>query len=537
MSDDMGYSDVGCYGGEIATPNLDALAFGGLRFTQCYNNARCCPTRAALVTGRYPHQVGIGHMMDDLGFNAYRGNLSHNSPTIAELLGARGYRTYLSGKWHLTREIASSERKEQHNWPIQRGFDRFYGTIHGAGSFFDPNSLTRQNKLISPYADSEYVPDSFYYTDAITDHACRFLSEHSKDHSKNPFFMYVAFTAPHWPMHAKREDIAKYEGKYAQGYQEVRFKRLERMKELGVVDSRIELEGSAVDWSNPALDRRFEERNMEVFAAMIDSMDEGIGRIVAQLKSNGQYENTLILYFQDNGGCAETMGRGKRALQKTERADLPSLEKLPSTYLQDKMIPTQTRDGYPVRQGMGVLAGDADTYIGYGEGWANVSNTPFREYKHWLHEGGISTPLIAHWPAGISKEQVGKLNHKVVHVMDMVPTSLATTGTKPNSVSASLDAGQFEGQSFSDAFVGAKWNRLKPIYWEHEGNRAMRDGDWKIVSKHPGDWELYNIREDRAEADNLASREKERLVSMAQQWEAWSKEVGVQPWPIKSTEK
>ncbi|MEE2705542.1 MAG: sulfatase-like hydrolase/transferase, partial [Planctomycetota bacterium] len=380
MSDDMGYSDIGCYGSAIDTPNLDRLAAGGLRFTQFYNTARCCPTRASLLTGLYPHQAGVGWMMSDNGVDGYRGNLNNNCRTIAEVLHTAGYRTYMSGKWHVTRHTDPNGPK--HNWPLQRGFDRFYGTIHGAGSFFDPNSLTRDNTMISPYADPEYKPDQYYYTDAISDHAVRFIDENPKG---KPFFIYVAYTAAHWPMHALDKDIKKYKGKYDSGYAATRKARFERMKQLGVInpDAKLSSPPRSAVWDK-VKNRAWEIRNMEVYAAMIDNMDQGIGRIVAALKKNGQLDNTLVMFLQDNGGCAEGLGRGSRGKWKTRPATAPLAAMDPKT-LQRDMIPKQTRDGFPVIQGPGILPGPADTYIAYGQAWANVSNTPFREYKHWVH--------------------------------------------------------------------------------------------------------------------------------------------------------
>jgi arylsulfatase A-like enzyme len=431
MSDDMGYSDAGCYGGEIATPNLDLMARGGVRFTQFYNTARCCPTRASLLTGLYPHQAGIGHMMDDRELDGYRGDLNDRCVTIAEVLKPAGYRTYMAGKWHVTKKVRPSGEAEKHNWPLQRGFDRFYGTIHGAGSFFDPNSLTRDNTLISPYADPEYQPDEFYYTDAINDHAVRFIGDHARDHSEQPFFMYVAHTAPHWPMHAKPADIEKYQGKYDAGYDAIRAARIERMRAMGLIDPQWETAPQRGGTWDAVQDREFEIRCMEVYAAMIDCLDQGIGRILGELKRTGQFDRTLVMYFQDNGGCAEGMGRRVGEIQP--RAEGPTLPPLPDDYLQPDMIPRQTRDGYPMRQGYGVLPGAADTYHGYGEAWANVSNTPFREYKHWVHEGGISTPLIVHWPAGIEAggagaDKFGRLVGDPAHLIDLMSTCVDVSG-------------------------------------------------------------------------------------------------------------
>ena len=531
MCDDVGYSDMGCYGSEINTPNIDALAQGGVRFTQFYNTARCCPTRAALMTGLYSHQAGIGHMMDDhsekVG-SAYTGELSKNAVTIAEALKTAGYSTYMTGKWHVTKVTNPKDAANKHNWPIQRGFDRLYGTIHGAGSFFDPNTLTRDNTFISPFDDAEYQPKEFYYTDAINDHAARFVTEHTKSSPEKPFFMYMAHTAAHWPMHAKEADIAQYKGKYDAGYDAIRAARVEKMKRLGLLDERWKVSPQAGDWSKVD-DKAWESRCMEVFAAMLDCMDQGIGRLVETLKKNGQYENTLILFLQDNGGCAEGMGRGPNG---KPRADAPSLAVLAKDYLQPDMIPKQTRDGYPMRQGKGVMPGGADTYIGYGEAWANVSNTPFREYKHWEHEGGISTPLIAHWPQGIAESRNGKLEAQPSHLIDIMATCVDLGGgAYPKELNGNAIQ-PMEGVSLKPAFQGEPLNRPQPIFWEHEGNRAIRIGDWKLVSKHRGGWELYDMTTDRTEMNNLAATQLDRVNDMSAQWDAWAKRVGVAPWPL-----
>ena len=530
MSDDVGYSDLGCYGGEIATPNLDSLAQGGVRFTQFYNTARCCPTRAALLTGLYAHQAGIGHMVDG-GMTkagpAYAGELSRNAVTIAEVLKSSGYSTYMAGKWHVTKKTKPTGDADRSNWPLQRGFDRFYGTIHGAGSFFDPNTLTHDNAYISPFADPEYQPDGYYYTDAVSDHAARFVTEHRQRHAEKPFFLYVAHTAAHWPMHAKDSDIAKYKGKYDAGYEPIRAARLEKMKQLGLLDPRWSVSPQTGDWSKVG-NKEWEARCMEVYAAMLDCMDQGIGRLIDTLKKNGQFENTLILYLQDNGGCAELMGRNGPFVA---RADSPTLPPLAKDFLQPDMIPKQTRDGFPVRQGAGVMPGGADTYVGYGRDWANVSNTPFREYKHWQHEGGISTPLIAHWPAGIDAARRGKLEKQPSHLIDIMATCVAVSGAKYPAEFAGHTIQPQEGVSLVPALAGVPLDRKAPLFWEHEGNRAIRSGDWKLVSKHPGVWDLYDIAADRAEMHNLAAEKPEHVKGMSELWDAWAKRVGVAPWP------
>lgn len=535
MADDVGYSDIGCYGSEIDTPNLDALAAGGVRFTQFYNTARCCPTRASLLTGLYAHQAGIGHMVDDWSAkvgDAYAGDLSRRALTLGEVLKAAGYATYMAGKWHVTNKTKPEADGDKDNWPRQRGFDRFYGTIHGAGSFFDPNTLVRDNTFISPHADPEYQPQSYYYTDAINDHAVRFATEHKQQNPEKPFFIYMAHTAAHWPLHAKEADIAKYKGRYDSGYNVIRTARLEKMKQLGVVDSRWGVSPQAGDW-NTVENKAWEARCMEVYAAMLDSMDQGIGRLVTALKQNGQYDNTLILYLQDNGGCAEPMGRRGPYVA---RADSPTLPAIRDDYLQPDMIPKQTRDGFVMRQGNGVMPGGADTFIGYGRAWANVSNTPFREYKHWEHEGGISTPLIAHWPQGIPRDRHGRLESQPGHLIDIMTTCLDLANAPYPADLAGQQIQPLEGISLMPAFAGLPLDRPQPIFWEHEGNRAIRVDDWKLVSKHPGDWELYDLATDRTEMQNLAAQQPNRVEEMATMWNAWARRVGVLPWPLKASE-
>ncbi len=526
MSDDMGYSDIGCYGSEVATPNLDKLAARGLRFTQFYNTARCCPTRASLMTGLYPHQAGVGHMMNDRGQDGYRGNLNCRCVTIAEVVKPAGYAAYMAGKWHVTKMTSPDGPKD--NWPRQRGFDRFYGTIHGAGSFFDPNTLTRDNTMISPYADPEYKPEQFYYTDAISDHATRFVSEHCRATPAQPFFMYVAYTAAHWPMHALPRDIAKYKGKYDAGYGPIRKARFERMKKLGVIAPNAKLSPQAGEWST-VKHKAWEARCMEVYAAMIDSMDQGIGRIVAALETAGQLDNTLILFLQDNGGCAEGFGRGSRGKFPTRPED-PPFAPMPAAALQTGMVPKQTRDGYPVGGGPGYMPGPADTYIGYGRAWANVSNTPFREYKHWVHEGGIATPLVVHWPAGFAAHS--ELRHHPSHLIDIMATCVDVSGATYPTEYKGQAIQPMEGKSLRPAFGGDRSIEREAIYWEHEGNRAVRVGDWKLVAKgRNGTWELYDLAADRSELADLAADQPERVETMAALWETWAKRANVLPWP------
>jgi len=545
LCDDVGFSDLGCYGGEVKTPQLDALAAGGLRFTQFYNTGRCCPTRASLLTGLYPHQAGIGHMMNDRGLPGYKGDLGRDCVTIAEALKGVGYRNYMSGKWHVTpvpggkwdhtptpgnTSMASAKK---HNWPMQRGFDRFYGTIHGAGSFWDPNSLVRNNEFISPFADPEYQPEEFYYTDAISDHACRFIHEHDSD---DPYFLYVAYTAAHWPMHARESDIDKYKGYYDDGFQAIREARYRKMLKIGVIDSSAKLSPQDADWDR-VKNEEWEIRLMETYAAMLTVMDEGIGRIVETLKAKGDLDNTLILFMQDNGGCAEGMGRRqKKNATPIARADTPTLEPMPATEFQNSMVPFQTRDGYPVRQGVGVMPGPADTYIGYGQGWANASNTPFRRYKHYVHEGGISTPLIAHWPKGIAARN--QFRKTPAHLIDIMATCVDLGGASYPETYQGQAIQPMEGKSLASVFESDQLDH-RHLFFEHEGNAALRVGDWKLVGADViqrdqtdvSKWELYNIAKDRSELNDLAKTHPQKLQEMISLYEDEANRLRVFPSP------
>ena len=514
LADDMGFSDLGCYGGEIQTPNLDGLAKRGLRFTQFYNTARCCPTRASLLTGLYPHQAGVGHMMQDKGLDGYRGDLNTNCRTIAEVLRTAGYATYMTGKWHVTKHIKPEGPK--YNWPLQRGFDRFYGTIHGAGSFFDPNSLTRDNTQI--------VPDTkdYYYTDALSDNAAGFIRGRE---GANPFFLYVAYTAAHWPMHAKPEDIAKYKGRYDAGWQAMRQERYQRALDLGLIDKRWAMSPpDSAPWESVSeADKAWHLRRMEVYAAMVDCMDAGIGRILDALKQTGVFENTLIFFLEDNGGCAEEYG--SRGPVQPDPSKPVELKPMAPDELQTRMQPTHTRDGRPVRTGHGVMPGPADTYIGYGMEWANVSNTPFRLYKHWVHEGGIATPLIAHWPAGLKRQ--GELERQPGHLIDIMATCCDVAGAEYPAEVEGRPITPLEGRSLVPAFEGKPIQR-DALYWEHEGNRAVRVGKWKLVARGPkNEWELYDLDADRTELHNLAAQDPDRVRQMAALWDAWAKRCGV----------
>jgi arylsulfatase A-like enzyme len=520
LSDDIGFSDLGCYGGEIHTPTLDRLANRGLRFSQFYNCARCCPTRAALLTGVYPHQTGVGHMTEDRGYEGYRGDLNRRTVTIAEVLRTAGYRNYAVGKWHVTK--ATRPEGPKHNWPLQRGFDRFYGTITGAGSYFDPGTLTRDNIMISPFADPEYQPEVFYYTDAISDHAVRFLREHVSAFPHQPFFMYVCYTAAHWPLHALEEDIAKYRGRYDGGYGPIRLARFERLKDLGLISPQWELSPQVGNWEKVE-HKAWEARCMEVYAAQIDRMDQGIGRIVAALEETGQLENTVIFYLQDNGACQESLGRTGNWRRPVE----PSFPPIPAEAIRTDVVPLQNRRGVPTLTGPNVMPGPEDTYISYGINWANVSNTPFREYKHFVHEGGIATPLIVHWPAGIKRQ--GEIEHTPAHVIDLMPTCVELAGAEYPREFAGETILPPEGVSLLPLFQGKSLIRKEPLFWEHEGNRAVRDGKWKLVAKENAPWELYDMEADRTEMHNLAEQYPEVVERLAAAWDRWAARAQVLP--------
>ncbi|MCH7225567.1 arylsulfatase [Haloferula sp. A504] len=520
MSDDMGYSDIGCYGGEIATPTLDRLARGGLRYTQFYNTGRCCPTRASLLTGLYAHQAGIGQMIHDGGQPGYRGDLSHNAVTIAELLKTAGYRTYMSGKWHVTKQLKPDGDKS--NWPRQRGFDRFYGTIIGAGSFFDPWTLTRDNQAITTENDPEYQPEEYYYTDAISDNAVKFITEHGEE---SPFFVYVSYTAAHWPMHALEKDIAKYKGRYVAGYEVIRQTRYEKMQKLGVIGN-WPLSPAPRRWSEVPDDQvEWESRCMEVYAAMVDNMDQGIGRIVQALKDEGHFENTLILYFQDNGGCHEAMGRKKPKHTPKPREPMARDE------LQTQMNPTHTRAGEPVISGPGQMPGPATTYIGYGQSWANVSNTPFREYKSKNHEGGIATPLIAHWPEGIKARN--ELRQRPGHLIDIMATCAELSGANYPQKFKGRRIQPLEGLSLVPSFTKDE-NPDRILLFEHFGRAAIRQGKWKLVRAGINQpWELYDIEQDRSELDDLSGKLGGKAAELAKLWEYHAWRTRIFPAPHK----
>jgi arylsulfatase len=507
LNDDMGYSDIGCYGGEIETPNLDGLARNGLRFSQFYNTARCSPSRASLLTGLHPHQTGIGVLTYDCGPEGYAGNLNHNCVTIPQVLGTNHYKTYMSGKWH----IASSLVEPTDTWPRQRGFDEFFGTIIGAGSFYDPNTLTRGNENI----EHEARRDGFFYTDAISDQAAEYIRRHHSQHPDQPFFEYVAYTAPHWPLHAHEEDIAKYKGRFDKGWDRLRAERLDKLVQSGLLSEAWKLsdrDPTQPPWSK-AEEKAWLLRCMEVYAAQVDRMDQGIGRIVAALTETGQLENTLIIFLSDNGACAEDIPEGV------------TVDELVNHLMIAK---SHTRDGRPVQFGNNpeIMPGPEDTYQSYGTAWANLSNTPFRLYKHWIHEGGISTPLIFHWPAGIAEK--GGIRHTPGYLPDLMATILDITQTTYPKEWEGNRIAPLEGTTLRPAFDDDTQER-PPMFWEHEGNAAVRMGKWKLVRRYPSPWELYDMELDRTELNDLSAEHPDRVRDMAARYEEWAGRCGVIP--------
>ena len=531
----MGYSDIGCYGGVINTPVLDGLAKNGLRMTRFYNTGRCCPTRASLLTGLYPQQAGIGHMVNDRGTDAYRGDLSKKAVTIAEVMKEAGYSTYMSGKWHVTPLMPSKEEPSKHNWPLQRGFDKFFGTIRGAGSFYDPGSLTRDNEFIVPSED-------FYYTDAISDNAVGFIEQHQGD---NPFFMYIPYTAAHWPMHAKPKDIEKYKGQFDDGWDAMREKKYQRMIDIGLVKPEWNMseKDDIPAWENVER-KEWYSSLMEVYAAMVDNMDQGIGRVMSALEKKGIKENTLVFFLQDNGGEAgEFWFFGDKIKPNYKDVNPDSLKPMAPGKFQTNMVPRYTRDGRPVLVGKGLKPGGDDTYLSYGKPWANASNTPFRMYKQWVHEGGISTPLIVHWPAGI--EAKNEFRYQPGHLIDIMATCIDVGGATYPDIYKGNPITPLEGISLVPTFTNQPLDR-EAIYWEHEGNRAVSTGKWKLVSNASrsfqfdkidtlalNQWSLYDMENDRTELNDLSGEKpslKEELIYL---WMTWAKKTGTIPRPVK----
>jgi arylsulfatase A-like enzyme len=531
LADDMGFSDIGSYGGEVQTPNLDKLAAGGVRFTQFYNMARCCPTRASLLTGVYPHQAGVGAMCQDLGYPGYRGELNDRCVTIAEALGRAGYDTAMVGKWHLS-HLSVSPAKDPaslkpilnfeadapvspggltKSWPVNRGFRQMWGTIVGVQNFYDPWSLVHNETPIRPEKD-------FYYTEFITNKSVEMIEQFATAKERKPFFLYVAQTAPHWPIQAREADIRKYEGVYRKGWTKIREERYERLVQLGIIRPEWKLapresdqpnRDPVVDWED-AKHRDWEVRRMATYAAMIDAMDQGIGKIVGELDEHGLTGNTLVLFLSDNGACAENVQPGWYD------------------------IPTKTRDGRKIHIGNDDkrrMAGSEETFMSYGPLWANVSNAPFRSFKHFTHEGGIATPLITHWPDRIRRK--GELEGQVGHVIDILPTCLDAAGVQYPKSFKGNDVLPVEGKSLLPAMEAREPGEDRPLFWEHEGNRAVRIGQWKLVASHGQPWQLFDMKADRTELHDLAAAQRQRVQKMSKLYDEWAERCGVQPWPIR----
>ncbi|MDX2031172.1 MAG: arylsulfatase [Blastocatellia bacterium] len=528
LADDLGYSDLSCYGGEISTPNLDGLARGGLRFTQFYNAARCCPTRAALLTGLYPHQAGVGMMTADAGekFPGYRGAIRPYAVTLAEALKSAGYRTAMSGKWHVGDNLS----------PIERGFDDFYGFTRGyAVDSFDERMMIRlpAGKPRRAYSQGEY-----FATDAITDHALDFVADMRR--AKQPYFLYVAYQAPHFPVQSRAEDAAPYARTYDKGWDTLRAARLARMKRLGAAPkdtplsprSRIHLpdvarrlgsmteDGNNPPWDSLSADRRADlAGRMKAYAGMVAGMDRNIGRLIEDLKRRGELDDTLILFLSDNGACAEWEPFGF-----------------------DMNPPANVRAGTGI--GMGTpglpnrLHSDAElrtlgqgttSLFSYGSAWANLSNTPWRLYKHYSHEGGISSPLIVHWPRGVKTK--GQWRNQPGHIIDVMATLVDLAGAVYPTERAGAATPPLEGVSLRPAFANQPLARRAPLFFEHDGSRAVRDGAWKLVAMRGGEWELYNIETDRAEMKNLAAKHPDKVAALATRWNEWAARTNVLPRP------
>jgi arylsulfatase len=525
LADDLGYSDLGCYGGEIRTPNLDALATGGLRFTQFYNCTRCCPSRASLLTGLYPHQAGIGAMTGDQGQPGYRGFLQPNCVTIAQVLKRAGYRTAMVGKWHVGDDVS----------PIERGFDDFYGWTRGyAVDSWEPRMMIR---FPTGASQRNYAPGQFFATDALTDQALDFLA--GMRGSNSPWFLYVAYQAPHFPVQSRANDAQGYAEIYVRGWDKVREERLARQKKLGLVPATTQLtprsaipmpgvakrlgsmsaDGNNPPWESLSAERRADlAQRMAVYAGMVTGLDCNIGRLIADLRANQELENTLILFLSDNGACAEWEPFG---------FDLAAVaDPRPGTgiNLRTPGAPNILHRGDELTK-----IGEPGSLPSYGSGWANACNTPWRLYKHYGHEGGISAPFIVHWPVKISS--AGQFREQPAHLIDIMPTCVEVAAAQYPPDLNGQRISPSEGTSLVPAFADQPLKR-DFLAWEHEGNAAIREGNWKLVRVGAqGAWELYNLAEDRAEQNNLAEKSPERVTALAARWRAWAERTNVFPKP------
>lgn len=491
LADDMGYSDIGCYGSEINTPNIDRLAAEGLRFSSFYNAARCCPTRASLLTGLYPHQAGMGGMTGGNGaLGSYQGYLNRNCVTIAEVLKSGGYYTAASGKWHVG--------EERPNWPTDRGFENYYGLISGAANYFDITKSKRLGVLRTFAIDSiEHLPpkDGFYMTNAITENALKFLDIASTQ--KRPFFLYLAYTAPHWPLHALQEDIDLFRGTYRKGWDQLRMERYKRMVQMGLIRDQWVMSGrdpEVSEWNSLSEEEKDHmDLLMSIYAAQIYRMDQGIGQVVEELEKQGVLDNTLILFLSDNGGCHEGGPQG---------------EDFWGNFWDGTARP-----------------GSGDSYHNYGRSWANLSNTPFRMFKHWVHEGGISTPLIVRWPKGI--KETGGITHQRGHIIDIMTTCCNVANVEYPKFYKNQEIIPMQGKSLVPFFEGIERKQHDMLFWKHEGNAAVQKEDWKLVSKSGEKWELYNLEEDRTELNDLSETNPETKMEMLKAYYHWADEVGV----------
>jgi arylsulfatase len=495
VSDDIGYTDLGCFGGEIPTPNLDRLAASGRRFTQLLTNPMCCPSRAALLTGIYPTQAGVGYYTSDYGSPGYIGHLNDSCVTLAQALHAVGYHTAISGKWHVSNwRIPSAE-------PPARGFDQSFCEIGGNGYFTTQRFLNGRQIGVSP-------DPHFYMTDSITSFARNRILEYAG--SDRPFFLYTAYTAPHFPLQAPASDIAAFHGQYTQGWDELREARYERAKQIGITDSRWRLSPRAPGvkaWTATG-GKHWQATRMQVYAAQVQIMDRGIGVLLDTLEQQGVLDNTLVLFFGDNGASAEN-------ISSTSRGNVP------------------TRDGKPMQVGNTptIMPGPSDTFCSYGRPWGSASATPFRRYKLWVEEGGICTPFIASWPGTVAK---GDIDHRMLHLMDFMPTLVDLADARYPASYQGNEVTPMQGLSFADALTSGAPSGASPdrwLFWEFQGHRAARHDDWKIVNDQTtGPWQLYDMVTDRTELNDLAAQHPVLVTQMAAAWESWKQRVGVVTW-------
>lgn len=489
LADDMGYSDIGAFGSDVQTPNLDEMAKNGLTLTNFYNASRCCPSRAALLTGLYPHQAGVGDMMNTRPQPAYQGYLNSNCVTIAEALKENGYQTFMGGKWHV------GQAKE--HWPLQRGFDRYFGLIDGANSYFENRPYRPNQKLTIALGNEAYTPgENYYSTDAYTDFAIDFIKQ--KDKSK-PFFLYLAYQAPHWPLHALPQDIAKYKGKFMKGWEAMRQQRYQKQLARGIIDKSTKLsplDEACRKWESLSEDEKQKwDEKMAVYYAMIDRLDQNIGKLRSTLKSMGEEQNTVIIFLSDNGGSNETI---------TNTGFTPEI--LEANF----MSPSNPK-----------------SFTAIGIEGANVSNTPFRLFKHWEYEGGTATPFIAYGP-GVVK--AGNKSAEPAHIIDLMQTCLDLAGAKYPAQYRGNAITKTEGLSLVPLFKAQKWTGHQVLGFEHEGNRALIKGDWKLVSEYPQNkWELYNLKTDRSELNNVASKYPDKVKELAKDYQHWADGAGVIP--------